>query len=178
MYSRPVKRFVLLDRDGTLIVHKHYLHRPEDLELIPGASAALREVRLMGWGVVVVSNQSGVGQGLFDQDDVESVHARLREMLADEGVEVDGFYWSPDHPDSFSLTRKPAPGLAIVAAAQHGFDIRQCVVVGDNEADILLANRLRVPAVLVLTGYGNAGEGVADFVIGSIAELPGVLKNL
>jgi D,D-heptose 1,7-bisphosphate phosphatase len=175
---RCVKRFLLLDRDGTLIVHKHYLHRPEEVEFIPGAFEALRAIREAGWGIAVVSNQSGVGQGLFGEADVEAVHDFIRSELRLNHAEVDGFYWSPDHPDSFSLTRKPAPGLALVAAAEHGFDIHQCVVVGDNEADILLGNRLQVPTVLVQTGYALAGEGHPDFVIASIADLPAVLEAL
>lgn len=173
-----MRRFVLLDRDGTLIVHKHYLHRSEDVEFIPGAFAALQKIRDAGWGIAVVSNQSGVGQGLFGIEEVEAVHEFIRAKLMENHAEVDGFYWSPDHPDSFSLTRKPAPGLALIAAAEHGFDIHQCVVVGDNEADILLGNRLRVPSVLVRTGYATAGEAVPDHVIDSIAELPSLLESL
>ena len=169
---------MLIDRDGTLIVHKHYLHRPEEVELVRGAAAALRQAQDAGWGLVVVSNQSGVGQGLFEANDVLAVHDRIDELLETDGVKISGYYWSPDAPGSESSTRKPAPGMALAAAGEHGFDVSDCVVVGDNEADILLGNRLHAVSVLVQTGYANHGEGKPDFVIPSLADLMSVLETL
>ncbi len=84
--------FVLLDRDGTLNVEKHYLSDPDELALFPGTTCALKRLRQMGYGLVVVTNQSGIGRGYFGADAVERVHDRLRELLAADGASVDGIY--------------------------------------------------------------------------------------
>lgn len=169
---------MLLDRDGTVLVHRAYLSDPEEVELVPGAAAALVSAKLAGWGLVVVSNQSGVGRGLFTMQAVQAVNERMKERLASEGAELDGIYVCPDHPDKPDSCRKPGPGMAHRAAAEHGFDLAQSVVVGDNEPDILLANGLGVPAVLVMTGHADPGKGKPDFVIPSLAELMSVLEAL
>ena len=75
------RRFVVLDRDGTIIGEREYLSEPEQVALLPGVGAALRELQQMGFGLVVITNQSGVGRGIFDQAQLECVHERLRELL-------------------------------------------------------------------------------------------------
>ena len=127
--SRP---FVLLDRDGTLNVEKHYLSDPEQLELYPGTGAALRRLRELGYGLAVLTNQSGVGRGYFGLDAVERVHQRLREMLAAEGASVDGFFICPHGPDEACDCRKPLPGLARQAMEQFGFDPKQTIMIDNS----------------------------------------------
>src|SRR5262245_24302889 len=91
------RRFVVLDRDGTLIVEKHYLSDPDAVELIEGAGDALRRLAALDLGLVVVTNQSGIGRGLFDRAGPAQVHARLEQLLAGEGVRLGGIYarWRP-----------------------------------------------------------------------------------
>jgi D-glycero-D-manno-heptose 1,7-bisphosphate phosphatase len=78
MTERP---FVLLDRDGTIIEERHYLSDPDQVELIRGAAAGLRRLKELGFGLAVVTNQSGIGRGFFDEDQLERIHARMRELL-------------------------------------------------------------------------------------------------
>lgn len=171
------RRFVLLDRDGTLNVERHYLADPDQLELLPGVVAGLRHLRAVGLGLLVLTNQSGVGRGYFDRAAVDRVHDRLREMLAVAGVPLDGIYVCPHGPDDGCACRKPAVGLAVAAAAEHGFDPAECFVVGDKAADVRLGRNLGATAVLVRTGYGEAtlrDEAVsADYVAADLLDAAG-----
>src|SRR5512142_2196462 len=91
-------RFVILDRDGTLIVEKNYLCDPEQVELLPGAAEGLRRFAGLGWGRLVITNQSGVGRRYFDLSAVDAVHRRMHELLARAGAAVDGIYVCPHAP--------------------------------------------------------------------------------
>lgn len=81
MPKNPERRFVVLDRDGTIIEEREYLSEPEQVKLIPGVPAALRELQKMGFGLVVITNQSGIGRGFFDRAQLQRVHQRLEELL-------------------------------------------------------------------------------------------------
>ncbi len=151
-----VRRFVLLDRDGTLNVERHYLADPADLELLPGVVLALHLFRSFDLGLVVLTNQSGLARGYFDQAALDRVHARLREILADVGLTLDGIHVCPHGPDDGCACRKPAIGLALRAAIEHGFDPALAFVVGDKAADVQMGQALGASAVLVRTGYGEA----------------------
>jgi D-glycero-D-manno-heptose 1,7-bisphosphate phosphatase len=136
------KRFVLVDRDGTLNLEKNYLSDPDQLELISGAGAALKRLQEAGWGICVVSNQSGVARGYFDMEQLAKVHRRLEEMLTGFDVQQDGIYLCPHSPDDRCNCRKPLPGMVRQAMADHGFDPRQAWVVGDKEVDVGLGHAL------------------------------------
>jgi D-glycero-D-manno-heptose 1,7-bisphosphate phosphatase len=164
-----VIRFAALDRDGTLIVERHYLADPAGVELLPGAAEGLRQLRALGLGLVVVTNQSGIGRGYLDLARLEQIHARLVELLAAEGVTLDGIYACPHVPADDCSCRKPRPGLLHQAAAALGFPAHQCVVIGDKECEIELGRSVGAATVLVRTGYGAAVEAAgrvqADAVV-------------
>jgi D-glycero-D-manno-heptose 1,7-bisphosphate phosphatase len=168
--ARP---FVLLDRDGTLNVEKHYLSDPEQLALYPGTAAALKRLRDLGYGLVVLTNQSGVGRGYFGLDAVERVHRRLREMLAAEGASVDGFFICPHGPDEACDCRKPLPGLARQAMEQFGFDPKRAIMIGDKAADIGVGQAIGATTILVRTGWGadaeKAGDCTPDAIVDDLA---------
>ena len=153
--SRP---FVLLDRDGTLNVEKNYLSDPDELALFPGTARALKRLRALGYGLVVVTNQSGVGRGYFTAAAVDRVHDRLRELLAADGASVDAIYICPHAPDQACGCRKPLPGLARQAIAEFGFDPERSVVIGDKAADIGLGRAIGAATILVRTGWGADHE--------------------
>lgn len=165
--------FVLLDRDGTLNVEKHYLSDPEQLALYPGTGAALKRLRELGYGLVVLTNQSGVGRGYFGLDAVERVHDRLREMLAAEGASVDGFFICPHNPDAACDCRKPLPGLARQAMERFGFDPASSIMIGDKAADIGLGQAIGATTILVRTGWGadaeKAGDCTPDVIVDDLA---------
>ncbi len=147
-----------LDRDGTLIEEVNYLHRPEQVRVIPGVVETLRRLREEGVALVVVTNQSGVARGYFTEADVHAVHAHLEDLL---GLRFDGIYACFHHPQgeiaAYAGTcacRKPAPGMLEAAAAAHGLDLRTSAIFGDKVSDVATGTPLGVPGWLVHTGHG------------------------
>ena len=167
------RRFVILDRDGTLIVERNYLADPAGVELLPGAPAGIRHLRELGLGVVVITNQSGIGRGYFDLAALDSIHARMTQMLAAYGVELDGIYCCPHLPDDHCACRKPRAGLLLQAASDHGFLPPDCFVIGDKPCDIHLGKSVGASTVLVTTGYGalfRSAEIGADAVVDDLEQ--------
>ena len=164
--SGPV---VVLDRDGTLNVEVHYLSHPDQVELLPGVVEGLRALRSAGCRLVVVTNQSAIGRGLFDEARLASIHDRLRALLGAHGVTLDGIYHCPHRPDEGCACRKPGPLMIERAVADLGFDPAQAFVVGDKPCDIDLGRGVGATTLLVRTGYGAgheaAGDAAADFVV-------------
>lgn len=160
---------VFLDRDGTINEEVGYLNHPERLKLIPGAAEAIGLINASGMKAVVVTNQSGVARGLFDEAVVGAVHARLRELLQREGGVLDGIYFCPHHPTEgrgrYLLScdcRKPSPGLLLQAAAELGLDTAGSYMVGDTLKDIEAGERVGARGVLVRTGYGAESAAALD----------------
>ena len=148
-----------VDRDGTLVKEVGYLADPADLELLPGAAEALRAVRAAGHPVIVVSNQSGVGRGLFPASSVHAAMARLRGLLRERDAEPDAIYFCPHRPDAGCSCRKPSPGLLERAAEDQRLALRDSVMVGDKLLDAATGRAAGALGVLVRTGYGRDEEG-------------------
>jgi D-glycero-D-manno-heptose 1,7-bisphosphate phosphatase len=171
------KPFVLLDRDGTMIVERHYLADPRQVELLPGAAAGLRRLCQLGYGLVVVTNQSGLARGYFDEVRLAQIHTRMQDLLRAENVHLDGIYVCPHLPEGGCGCRKPRPGLVRSAAVELGFDPRASIVVGDKACDVELGHAVGATSVLVRTGYGQQTElqtelGVrADYVVDGLVEV-------
>lgn len=165
------RRFVLIDRDGTINVEKHYLSDPDELQLIPGVGPALRRLTQAGYGIAIITNQSGIARGYFNLERLGQIHDRLNAMLAAEGVTVDGIYICPHGPDDDCDCRKPLPGMAEQAMADHGFDPKLSTVIGDKEVDVELGQAIGAATFLVRTGHGEkyAATSKADHVV---ADLP------
>ncbi|MBY0523845.1 MAG: HAD family hydrolase [Gemmataceae bacterium] len=150
--------YVLLDRDGTINVDRHYLADPDGLELLPHTLAGLQKLVEWSVGLVVVTNQSGIARGYFDQAALDAIHDRLRTLLARGGVALDGIYYCPHAAGDACDCRKPKPGLALRAAAELGFDLRRAFVIGDKPCDIELGRNVGATTILVRTGYGAEAE--------------------
>ena len=163
----PQPRYVVLDRDGTLIVERNYLADPAELELLVGVGSGLRRLKSCGLRLIIVTNQSAVGRGRLTHEQLHAIHARLRDMLSAEGISIEGIYYCPHTPDDGCDCRKPRPGLLMQAACEHTFDPRDSFVIGDKLSDIELGRRAGAISILVRTGYGAEfaarGPTGADF---------------
>ncbi len=157
--SRP---FVFFDRDGTLVEDRVYAHRPEDCVPLPGALEAVRRVRKAGYGTAIVTNQSGIGRGYFDQAAFERFQARLAEQLAAAGTAIDATYWCPHRPEDACPCRKPATGLIERACQQFDVDLTRSWVVGDKPCDVELARHAGCRAVLVQSDTGTESRDEID----------------
>ena len=165
--------FLLLDRDGTLIVEKNYISNPAQVELLPGAVEGLKSLQRAGFQFILLTNQSGVGRGLFTELDVDLVHDRLRQLLHAEGIELAAIYLCPHAPAENCACRKPLPKLALDAASDFGFDLRNTWMIGDKQVDVELARNIGARSILVRTGYGRETEAAgvsADYIADDLVE--------
>ncbi len=156
--QRSDRPAVFLDRDGTLIAERHYLSRPEQVELLPGAAEGVRRMNEAGLRVFLASNQSGVGRGYFSLEQLGAVHDRMTELLRAEGARLDAIYVCPHHPDETCDCRKPAPGMIEQAVREYGVSPQHSFVVGDKPCDIDLGAGVGATTILVRTGYGAQYE--------------------
>ncbi len=129
---------LFLDRDGVVNVDGGYVHRIEDFQLVPGVLDLCRQAKEKGYLVIVVTNQSGIGRGMFTEEDFSQLTDHMKSVFHAAGAEIADVFHCPSvddgHPD-----RKPNPGLFLKAAAVHGLDMAACVSVGDRERDIQAA---------------------------------------
>jgi len=154
-----MNRAIFLDRDGTLIVEKNYLHRPEDVIVFPGAGAALKKLSDAGFKLFIVTNQSGIGRGLFTMADAESVNERVSREFARDGVHFEKTYIAPETPDQPSRNRKPSPQFLFDARDEFNLNLAESFMVGDKLIDLECGWNAGVKkSILVRTGYGTGVE--------------------
>jgi D-glycero-D-manno-heptose 1,7-bisphosphate phosphatase len=152
---------VFFDRDGVLNVDTGYLYDPGEFVWVEGAPEAIAAAKAAGRIVIVVTNQSGVARGYYEESHVHALHAFMNEQLAARGLPpIDAFYHCPyndvgsiaayvhpDHPD-----RKPNPGMVLRAIADHDLDPTRCILIGDRESDMEAGRRAGIRAVLFSGG--------------------------
>jgi D-glycero-D-manno-heptose 1,7-bisphosphate phosphatase len=144
---------VFLDRDGVLNEERPgYVLRPGQVRLLPGAAQGVRLLNAAGLLVVVVTNQSPIARGLLTEAGLQTIHCRLRELLAAEDATLDAIYYCPDIAGPL---RKPEPGMLLQAADDLGLDLARCYLVGDQETDILAARRAGCRAAVALETAGH-----------------------
>ena len=149
-------RNILLDRDGTLIIDKHYLHRPQNVELLPDAGDILYHWQTNGIKLFIVTNQSGIGRGYFKKQDYYNVQKRLMELLAQFQVKPIETLFCPHAPEENCNCRKPANGMWNQLQNAYNLKPEETLMIGDKKADILFAKNCGFAfSALVLTGYGK-----------------------
>ncbi len=147
---------ILLDRDGTLIVDKHYLQNPQEVELLPNTGEILHRWQTKGIRLFIVTNQSGIGRGYFKEEDYRSVQNRLMELLAQFAVKPIETRFCPHAPDKNCHCRKPKSGMWNDLQAAYNLKPEETLMIGDKKADILFAKNCNLAlSALVLTGYGK-----------------------
>jgi D-glycero-D-manno-heptose 1,7-bisphosphate phosphatase len=181
-----VHRAAFLDRDGTLIHDAEYLDAPEKVRVLPGAASAIRLLNANGVLAVVVTNQSAVARGLVTEAVLETIHERMRAVLAAEGAYLDDLLYCPHLPEGvvapYARTcacRKPEPGMILEAARRHQVDLARSVVIGDALRDIEAGRRAGCRTVLLRRPGREEADGPAaraDHVADGL--LPAVLWYL
>ncbi|MBE0635697.1 HAD family hydrolase [Candidatus Bipolaricaulota bacterium] len=161
---------VLLDRDGVISQQTAFVNEPDDLNLIDGAAAAIARLNAAGWPVAIITNQGGIAMGYLSEEMLHKIHARLENLLAEEGAHVDAIFYCAHHEDAKlpqyktqCECRKPNTGMLEQARDRLGIDLGKSVVVGDRTTDILAGIRGGCSTILVETGSaGKDREIVAE----------------
>ncbi len=150
-------KLVILDRDGTINADRDdYVKSAQEWEPLPGALEALARLNHAGWHVVVVTNQSGIGRGLYDMAALNAIHAKMNRMLAEQGGRIDAVFFCPHAPDQQCSCRKPLPGLYLQVGERYGMELKGIAAVGDSLRDLQGAAAAGCEPHLVLTGKGAA----------------------
>jgi D-glycero-D-manno-heptose 1,7-bisphosphate phosphatase len=176
---------VFLDRDGTLIVERGYLSDPDQVHIEEGVVEGLATLMGCGHPLIVLSNQSGIGRGMFKESDAQRVNSRVADILRARGIEITAWYFCPHAPESACSCRKPLPGMAVAASRDWNLDLPGSYVIGDTRADLELADGIGATGILVTTGHGRKFadwardharpvfddlRGAAGFILGVAAE--------
>jgi D-glycero-D-manno-heptose 1,7-bisphosphate phosphatase len=157
-----MKPAIFFDRDGTLMEEVHYCKDPALVRVYPGIPDALRRLRAAGFGIFVISNQSGIGRGLMTLADYLAVQDEFLRQIG-PGL-IDATYYCPHSPDQVCDCRKPEPGMVLRAAREHSLDLPASFFVGDRQADVECGRRAGTRCILVRTGYGADQTCTADGV--------------
>jgi D-glycero-D-manno-heptose 1,7-bisphosphate phosphatase len=161
--ARPKSAAVFVDRDGTIMRDADYCSDPSQVEVFESAVDALRRLKNAGYKIIVITNQSGIGRGFFTEEQYRAVEAEVSRQLGN-GL-IDATYFCPDRPGQPSTYRKPAPGMVLQAAKEHGVDLSRSFLIGDKEIDAECAHNAGVRAIRVRTGFDKMTEGSsADWV--------------
>lgn len=149
---------VFLDRDGTIIRDVGHLTRKEDVELLSGAAEVIRRINELDILVLMVTNQSVIGNGLLTRERLVEINDHMQEILHREGAEIDAAFWCPHKPEDNCFCRKPRPGMLYTAAVKFQLDLRRCIMIGDTITDIQAAKAVRAKWYLVKKGLGEWRE--------------------
>jgi D-glycero-D-manno-heptose 1,7-bisphosphate phosphatase len=136
-----IGKAVFIDKDGTLVHDVPYNVDPLYIRLTEGAGPALRNMKNAGYKLIVVSNQSGIARGLFEEKDLFFVNRCIQFLLAEYDVSIDAFYYCPHGPNDGCECRKPMPGMILEAARNHGVDLQTSWMIGDILNDVEAGNR-------------------------------------
>lgn len=160
-----MRKVLFLDRDGVINQDVHYLHRIEDLVFVDGAKEALANAVALGYDLIVVTNQSGVGRGYYTEEDVNRLHDYMNQELTKVGAPILRFYYCPHLPgaplalyDKDCQCRKPKPGMLLQAMSDYDIDKEHSLLVGDKASDMEAA------AGAGVRGYLFTGTNLADFL--------------
>jgi len=171
MKSLKKNSAVFLDRDGTINEEVGYLDTLEKLKLYENTAQAIKLINETGMKAIVITNQSGIARGYFDEQFVKQVHQRIQYVLQQQGAFIDAFYYCPHHPTEGTgkylqscSCRKPEPGMLIAAARDLNIDLKDSYTIGDMLKDIQVAARVGAKSVLVKSGYGmhTLAQGILE----------------
>jgi D-glycero-D-manno-heptose 1,7-bisphosphate phosphatase len=172
------RRFVFVDRDGTVIEDRGFVHRIEDYAPIPGAAEALHQLQEAGFGIAIVTNQSGIGRGCFTEAEFHAFQEHLVRDLARQGVRIEATYHCPHRPEEGCECRKPGTALLRRAEQELGASLEESFVVGDKPEDIQMALSAGCHPIYVLTGYGERRRSELGPDIPIAGDLPAAASRI
>jgi histidinol-phosphate phosphatase family protein len=172
-----MKRALFLDRDGTVIEDRGYMHDPALVQLLPDAAETLRAMARDGWALIVVSNQSGVARGLITPQEMDAVQKRFLDVMSGANVEITASYVCVHRPDDGCHCRKPSPFHVEQAAREYGLDLKQSWMIGDRRSDILCGKNAGCRTIWLSNPLFPVVEGVADFVAQGWPEAQRILAH-
>lgn len=175
--SQMDRKALFLDRDGVINHDSGYIWRTEDFIFCDGVFDACRKAQMLGYTLVVVTNQAGIGRGLYSESDFQKLTDWMCGCFRDEGVEIARVYHAPTHPEFAvgeykreHIDRKPGPGMLLKARDHLGVDLRSSALVGDRETDIEAAIAAGVSHRMLIDHDGGRPDTKADTVVGSLLE--------
>lgn len=149
-------KLVILDRDGVInFDSEHYIKSPAEWKPLPGSLEAIAKLTQAGYKVVVATNQSGIGRGLFDMDTLNAIHNKMHQAVKDLGGRIDAVFYCPHPADSSCNCRKPRPGMFERIGGCFNVDLKGIPAVGDSLRDLVAAAAVGAAPMLVLTGKGE-----------------------
>jgi D-glycero-D-manno-heptose 1,7-bisphosphate phosphatase len=167
---------VFVDRDGTIIEDADYCSHPKQVKVFPGVPQALRHLKSEGFKLIVITNQSGIGRGLFTVDQYRSVESEVSRQLG-HGL-IDATYFCSDVPDQHSSHRKPSPGMILQATQEHQIDLARSFFIGDKEIDVECGRNAGVRTIRVQTGFDRDIAGsAADWVAKDLTAAAEIILN-
>jgi D-glycero-D-manno-heptose 1,7-bisphosphate phosphatase len=146
---------LFLDRDGTLIVDKHYLHKPEGVELLPGVVDGLHRAQQLGYKLFLFSNQSGIGRGYYTMADAIRVNEHMEELIGLTRPLFAGICMAPETPEDPMVYRKPSPRFILEMIDAHRLDPARCIMVGDRETDVEAGLNAKIRVAALCNGKLN-----------------------
>lgn len=174
----PIKT-VFLDRDGVINKEVGYLHNIQDFEFIDGVFEACLYFRSLNYQIIVVTNQSGIGRGYYDEDDFHIVNDWMLKQFKKQGVDILDVFFCPHEPESACDCRKPKPGMFTQANSKYAIDMKNSWMIGDKEVDIKAANAAGIQnTILVKSGHAiNEESSKASFILDSIEQAKIVINS-
>ncbi|MCK4256147.1 HAD family hydrolase [candidate division WOR-3 bacterium] len=175
-----MKKAVFVDRDGTIVKEKEYIKDASSLELLPGVAQTINGFHMLGFLVILVTNQSAVGRGYITTEKLLQIHKRLKDLLSQANSFLDAIYVCPHHPDDDCNCRKPKPGLIKKACRDFDIDKTESYIIGDQSSDIELGRREKICSILVLTGFGKKtlNESSPDYVVDDILKAGRLISRI
>ena len=149
---------IFLDRDGVINQNPPnmgYVRKWEEFFFIPNSRKAIRELTESGYRIIVVTNQSGIGRGLYSEEDLTDIHSQMVAEISEAGGAVDAVYYCPHHPEAGCECRKPKSGMLTRAAREHNIELSSTYLIGDTTTDIEAGQSVGATTFLVLTGLGQ-----------------------
>jgi D-glycero-D-manno-heptose 1,7-bisphosphate phosphatase len=163
---------VFIDRDGTIMHDADYCSDPAQVQIFRGVREALQRLKMKGFKLFIITNQSGIGRGFFSVDQYRAVEAEVLRQLGN-GL-IDATYFCPDVPDRPSKCRKPAPGMILDAARDHHVDLSSSFFIGDKEIDAECGHNAGVRTIRVRTGFDKMTDGSSANWVAE--DLPGAIN--